>query len=97
MLTFEHRVRAAFPQVDGNVVKGGTDFLTLGLDSLMATTVRHTLAKEVDTCGKVLNSDIVFEHPTVDALTRFLVSLEKGAEERQRPVAEVTSSTLPST
>lgn len=76
-------------QVDSSEVKDNTDFFTLGLDSLMAISVRRTLTKEVNTSGKVLSSNIVFEHPTVDALTSFLVGLRGGVEVQQRPVQEV--------
>jgi thioester reductase-like protein len=73
-------------------IKDDTDFFSLGLDSLMAISIRRKLSQEVNTGGKVLGSNIVFEKPNVDVLTRFLYSLGHGIKEQERSVEGVVQS-----
>ncbi|KAA8896205.1 hypothetical protein FN846DRAFT_893478 [Sphaerosporella brunnea] len=75
-------------QIPEGDVKDDTDFFSLGLDSLMAIGVRRKLAQEVNTNGKVLGANVVFEKPNIDALTRFLVSLGNGIQEKERSAEE---------
>jgi aryl carrier-like protein len=79
-------------QMPESDIKDDTDFFSLGLDSLMAISVRRKLSQEVNTNGKVLSSNIVFEKPNVDALTRFLFSMGNGVQEEKRPTEEVMQS-----
>jgi aryl carrier-like protein len=81
-------------QLPESDIKDDTDFFSLGLDSLMAISIRRKLSQEVNTNGKVLGANIVFEKPNVDALTRYLVSLGSGVQEQERSHVEVVKSLI---
>ncbi|WP_437712866.1 SDR family NAD(P)-dependent oxidoreductase [Sorangium sp. So ce448] len=63
----------------------------LGLDSLMAVELRNRLAA---TAGLRLPATVVFDHPTLDALARFLGAQLFGGEARQAPLAPSTPATV---
>lgn len=62
-------------------LKGNSDFFALGMDSFMAIQVRRNLARNVNTKGTKLSANVVFEHPTVDSLAEFLLSLQSGSHQ----------------
>ncbi|KAL4922880.1 hypothetical protein BDW62DRAFT_207531 [Aspergillus aurantiobrunneus] len=64
------------------------DFFSLGMDSLQATQLRSVLVKSLDTKGQKLGLNVVFEHPSVGSLARYLYSLSSGASEAEIPVEE---------
>ncbi|GAA5892683.1 hypothetical protein JCM6882_000555 [Rhodosporidiobolus microsporus] len=51
-----------------------TDLFTFGLDSLSATRIRNALQREFDFGGKKLPMNLVFEKPTINAISSFLVA-----------------------
>ncbi|KAF8253407.1 acetyl-CoA synthetase-like protein [Wilcoxina mikolae CBS 423.85] len=79
----------ALQMEDDNILKNDTDFFSLGLDSLMAINIRRKLAQEINTSGKTLSSNIVFEKPNVDTLTRYLSNLKTGTVENESSAEEV--------
>jgi hypothetical protein len=75
-------------------VDAGVPLKELGLDSLMAVELRNTLARAV---GRPLAATLVFDHPTLDALTHHLarvLGLENaaGREPPPAPPPAVTSA-----
>ncbi|CCX33974.1 hypothetical protein FPQ18DRAFT_124893 [Pyronema domesticum] len=79
---------------DSSVLEDSTDFFSLGLDSLMAISIRRKLVAEVNTNGKTLSANIVFDKPNIDALATYLVSLQTGAEIKQQSIDEVMSALI---
>jgi len=75
-------VSNALQMEDDSILKNDTDFFSLGLDPLMAISIRRKLGQEIETDGKVLNSNIVFENSNVNALTHYSFSLRSSAVER---------------
>lgn len=61
-------------------VADDTDFFTLGLDSLQAIQMRSEILKTVDIAGHKLGQNVVFEHPSVQNLSRFLLGLRLGQD-----------------
>ncbi|KAF7563378.1 hypothetical protein G7046_g730 [Stylonectria norvegica] len=56
------------------------DFFAAGADSLQAITARGRIMREIHLGGQVLSSNVIFEHPTIAQLSKFLVSLSNGTE-----------------
>lgn len=54
-----------------------TDFFQLGLDSLQAIQVRSEILKTVY-IGAKLGQNVVFEHPSIDRLSKHLIALKLG-------------------
>jgi hypothetical protein len=54
------------------------DFFTQGLDSLQAIQMRSEILKTVQLGNNKLGQNVVFEHPSVDQLSQFLLSLRLG-------------------
>ncbi|KAK1243101.1 hypothetical protein MKX07_003729 [Trichoderma sp. CBMAI-0711] len=61
------------------------DFFVLGLDSLQAIQMRSEILRRIDIGGNKLGQQIVFEHPTINRLSSFLLSLRTGGETREEP------------
>ncbi|KAM5350737.1 hypothetical protein ACJ41O_007242 [Fusarium nematophilum] len=59
-------------------VNNGTDFFTLGLDSLQAIQMRTEILKIVDIGDGKLGQNAVFEHPSIEKLSQFLFDLGRG-------------------
>jgi hypothetical protein len=75
-------------------VRGDVPFRQLGMDSLMAVMVRNALATAL---GRKLPATILFDHPTVERLSRELVrALEEGSPRGvpREPVAPTTVDDL---
>ncbi len=62
--------------------QSGPALRELGVDSLMAVEIRNRLSKLV---GEALPATLLFDHPTADALTRFLAE-KLGEPTRRAPV-----------
>lgn len=58
-----------------------TDFFAAGTDSLQAITARGHMMRQVFLSGTVLGNNVVFEHPSIRKLARFLHSLNGGSVE----------------
>lgn len=61
-------------------VADDTDFFTMGLDSLQAIQMRSEILKTVDVAGHKLGQNVVFEHPSVQDLSQFLLGLRLGQD-----------------
>ncbi|KAI1855756.1 hypothetical protein JX265_012201 [Neoarthrinium moseri] len=57
-----------------------TDFFSLGLDSLQAIQTRSEILKTVDIGGHSLSQTVVFEYPSIEKLSRYLLSLGSGED-----------------
>jgi hypothetical protein len=68
---------------DPAILTDDTDFFTLGLDSLQALRIHSKVLKNVNIGGKILGQNVVFEHPTLNALSSYLTGLRDGELERQ--------------
>ncbi|GAA6034265.1 hypothetical protein JCM8097_003814 [Rhodosporidiobolus ruineniae] len=55
-----------------------TDLFAFGLDSLSATRVRNALQREFDFGGRKLPTNLVFEQPTINLLSAFLIAFAKN-------------------
>ena len=64
----------------------------LGLDSLMAVELRNELSALV---GQQLPASLAFDHPTVQALSRYLLANVISVDEAPPPVAAVSRSAVP--
>ncbi|KAL6230802.1 hypothetical protein BDW75DRAFT_234132 [Aspergillus navahoensis] len=64
------------------------DFFSLGMDSLQATRLRWMLVKSLDTKGHKLGLNVVFEHPSIASLARYLHSLSSGTLEAAASIEE---------
>ncbi|KXJ87112.1 male sterility protein [Microdochium bolleyi] len=60
-----------------------TDFFLLGLDSLQATQMRSDIIKTVDVGGHRLSQTVVFDHPSVGQLSKYLFALSDNQETEQ--------------
>lgn len=82
------------PLKNGHVVTDDADFFTLGMDSLQATQLRSVLLKTLDTKGQKLGLNVAFEHPTINALARYLNGLGSGVSDGPVPVEEQMSALI---
>lgn len=72
------------------LITPSADFFSLGCDSLGAINIRRRLAKRVETNGKRLGNNLVFEHPTLESITNYLTRLSGGEElETKKPEEEL--------
>ncbi|KAH7135334.1 male sterility protein [Dendryphion nanum] len=55
-----------------------TDFFSLGLDSLQSIQMRTEILKTVDIGGRKLGQNVVFEYPSISALSKYLLELRTG-------------------
>nr|XP_019010654.1 uncharacterized protein I206_03956 [Kwoniella pini CBS 10737]OCF49435.1 hypothetical protein I206_03956 [Kwoniella pini CBS 10737] len=53
------------------------DLFSWGVDSLMATRIRTSLQKQLNTGGTVLPNNVVFEKPTINSLSQFIFDLQE--------------------
>lgn len=61
-----------------------TDFFEAGIDSLQAIAVRGIILRELDLASKVPSQNVVFEFPSVQALTGHLDALRRGETSEQK-------------
>lgn len=66
-----------FP-TDHNSLTDDADFFALGMDSLQASQLRAVLVKNIYTRGQRLGMNIVFDNPSIRALTRFIRNIQLG-------------------
>ncbi|KAL4734330.1 hypothetical protein BDV11DRAFT_209474 [Aspergillus similis] len=64
------------------------DFFSLGMDSLQASQLRSVLVKSLDTKGHKLGLNVVFEHPSIASLSRYLYSLTSKTLEATASIEE---------
>ncbi|KAL6822067.1 acetyl-CoA synthetase-like protein [Trichoderma sp. SZMC 28015] len=64
------------------------DFFVLGLDSLQAIQMRSEILRTVDIGGNKLGQQIVFEQPSINKLSSFLLSLRMGGDKNEEPSIE---------
>ncbi|RKL11685.1 hypothetical protein BFJ71_g166 [Fusarium oxysporum] len=62
----------------GDIPADDVDFFTLGLDSLQAIQMRSEILKTVQLGNNKLGQNVVFEHPSTEQLSYFLLSLRIG-------------------
>jgi aryl carrier-like protein len=65
-----------------------TDFFGLGMDSLQALRLRAVLLKNLPITGSSLGMNVVFDFPTIDALTKELLLLQEGVASKAVPIEE---------
>lgn len=88
-------VRTVLAQVIGldrpDEIEGGRGFFDLGLDSLMAVDVKNRLER---TLCRPLRATLVFDHPTVESLARFLADapVSDGNGNGSKPAQGVVAS-----
>ncbi|KAF2993878.1 putative secondary metabolism biosynthetic enzyme [Curvularia kusanoi] len=70
------------------------DFFSLGLDSLQAILIRTEIMKNVDIGGNKLGQNVVFEYPSISALSAHLHGLRTGTLERQTSVEQTMQDLL---
>lgn len=70
------------------------DFFSLGMDSLQALRVHSLIMKTLNTHGAQVSHNVVFEHPTLHALTKYLHSLNKGVDSPSESPADIMSQLL---
>ncbi|PTB61870.1 acetyl-CoA synthetase-like protein [Trichoderma citrinoviride] len=61
------------------------DFFVLGLDSLQAIQMRSEILRRIDIRGNKLSQQIVFEQPSVNKLSSFLLNLRNGGDMDEEP------------
>ncbi|KAH9213651.1 hypothetical protein DL95DRAFT_366668, partial [Leptodontidium sp. 2 PMI_412] len=61
-----------------NLLDDTTDFFSIGIDSLQAIQLRSVLGKNIDTGGKKLTSNVIFDFPSINLLTKELYRLRTG-------------------
>ncbi|KAI9166563.1 Adenylate-forming reductase [Paramyrothecium foliicola] len=75
-------------------VTDDTDFFHLGMDSLQAIQIRSEVLKAVDTNGKKLGQNIVFDHPSINKLAKHLIELRLGHETEVMAIEEEMASLI---
>ncbi|GAD98608.1 NRPS-like enzyme [Paecilomyces variotii No. 5] len=73
---------------DAEALTDDADFFSLGMDSLQASQLRAVLVKNIYTNGQRLELNIVFDNPSIRALTQFIRSLQLGTETAESDTAE---------
>ncbi|KAG4436141.1 hypothetical protein IFR05_008384 [Cadophora sp. M221] len=61
-----------------NLLEDTTDFFSIGIDSLQAIQLRSVLGKNIDTSGKKLTSNVIFDFPSINLLADELYRLRTG-------------------
>nr|WP_234324816.1 type I polyketide synthase [Streptomyces sp. NRRL F-5639] len=89
METVRGQVATVLGFADPTVLNPSTAFRELGVDSLMAVELRNALAM---VSGLTLPSTVVFDHPSIDALTDLLLTRLFGAAEDTAAEAVQTKS-----
>jgi hypothetical protein len=65
----------------GDGLNADTDLFAYGVDSLQATRVRNVIQKSIELNGRTLGQNVVYEHPSITALARYLLGLISGSDE----------------
>ncbi|KAF1968934.1 NRPS-like enzyme [Bimuria novae-zelandiae CBS 107.79] len=64
------------PRTEG--ISSTADFFSLGLDSLQSIQMRTAILKSIDIGGKALGQNVVFEYPSIAALSAHLYNMRTG-------------------
>lgn len=75
-------------------LKVDTDFFTVGMDSLQAMRIQLAISKKLNTNGKPLKQNTVFEHPSIQSLVDYLWFLKTGVAIKSRGTEEVMRDLL---
>jgi hypothetical protein len=70
------------------------DFFSLGLDSLQSIQMRNEILKTVDIGGNKLGQNVVFEYPSIVALSAHLLSLRTGQAEEMAVIEDDMQSMI---
>lgn len=70
------------------------DFFALGLDSLQAIQMRSEILRKVDIGGNKLGQQVVFEQPSINRLSSFLLNLRIGRDIDEEPSIEQQMESL---
>ncbi|OKL55660.1 hypothetical protein UA08_08984 [Talaromyces atroroseus] len=54
------------------------DFFNIGMDSLQTTQLRSIIIRRIDRGGKELGLNLAFDHPSINVLAKYLLSLRSG-------------------
>lgn len=85
-------VTKSLPQAEN--IDRTADFFSLGLDSLQSILIRTDILKTVDIGGNKLGQNVVFEHPSIAALSAHLYGLRTGTVEDQTSVEQTMQDLL---
>jgi carbohydrate kinase (thermoresistant glucokinase family) len=85
-------ITKSLPQAEH--IDRSADFFSLGLDSLQSILIRTDILKTVDIGGNKLGQNIVFEHPSIAALSAHLHNLRTGTVEEQTSVEQTMKDLL---
>jgi carbohydrate kinase (thermoresistant glucokinase family) len=85
-------VTKSLPQAED--IDRSADFFSLGLDSLQSILIRTDLLKTVDVGGNKLGQNVVFEYPSIAALSAHLYGLRTGTVEEQTSVKQTMQNLL---
>jgi NAD(P)-dependent dehydrogenase (short-subunit alcohol dehydrogenase family) len=61
-------------------LKSDTDLFAYGVDSLQATRVRNVISKSLEVGDITLGQNIVYEHPSISQLARYLLDAKAGSQ-----------------
>ncbi|KAL1653329.1 putative NRPS-like protein biosynthetic cluster [Didymella pomorum] len=85
-------VTKSLPQAED--IDRSVDFFSLGLDSLQSILIRTDILKTVDVSGNTLGQNVVFEYPSIAALSAHLHGLRTGTVEEQTSVEQTMQNLL---
>jgi hypothetical protein len=81
-------LHTADPSITRHGLTNQTDLFELGVDSLSSIAIWRRLVRDLSTGGAPVSRNVVFEHPTVNALARHLYELRIGDEGGQASIEE---------
>jgi aryl carrier-like protein len=65
----------------GEDLESNTDLFAYGVDSLQATRIRNVIQKSIELNGRTLGQNVVYEHPSIKALSTYLLELMSGMDQ----------------
>ena len=65
----------------GEDLESNTDLFAYGVDSLQATRIRNVIQKSIELNGRTLGQNVVYEHPSIEALSTYLLGLMSGMDQ----------------
>lgn len=71
-----------------------TDFFEAGVDSLQAIQIWSLLKRKINTGTAELGQNVLFEHPSIEALTKHLYALRTGETEEREDEIDVMSDLI---
>ncbi|CAG8156043.1 unnamed protein product [Penicillium nalgiovense] len=76
------------PSVDPSTLENDTDVFSLGIDSLQSIRIRTAIARTLDLGGQRLSRNFVFENPSIEAMTQYIVDLRSGQAPKEKVPVE---------